>query len=102
MRIKTLLLCLAFTTAALAGDAPQVPAASAPGRYQLVSATTWMLVNGKKYDEPVVFKIDTQTGETWMLLLVTSNNRDENVRGFVPVPNLDKGALKSVTPATGN
>ena len=92
MRTKILFLFLALTTVALAGDSSQTAATSAPGRYQLLSGTTCLLSEKAKVEMPVILKIDTQTGQTWMFTLFASSSASTNIIGFVPVVDFQTNA----------
>lgn len=64
------------------------------GRYQLCAAT---IVNvninpatpeAPPSKEPKLFKIDTQTGETWEYLSISGSSEKSSSRGFVSAPQL--------------
>jgi hypothetical protein len=93
MRILILSLFLTLATLALAGDTPPTSVPSAPGRYQLFSGNTWVAADNKGVEVPVVLKIDTQTGQTWMLTMVAGMPGTSNMVGFVPL--IDSPAKKA-------
>lgn len=67
----------------------QRPAAANPGRYQLVTGSYYGTVDGKTTaDGNAVFKIDTETGATW-IYLVTKDARGLT-EGWKPIPNLTR------------
>jgi hypothetical protein len=101
MRLLTVTLFLILTSLALAGDAPQSTGTSTAGRFQLVAATTWGTADGKTFNAQVVLKIDTQTGQTWMLTLMSSTNGGA-ATGFLPLENLDKPSVKPAPPSRAN
>lgn len=59
--MKTLLASLLLTASAFAADV---------GRYQLVTATVLVTLNGTSGAAPAVLRIDTATGQVWQLLSV--------------------------------
>ncbi|HWC59563.1 MAG TPA: hypothetical protein VHC44_07695 [Verrucomicrobiae bacterium] len=98
MRILTLTLFLALASLALAGDTPLPASTPAAGRFQLLSGTTWIVAKNTKVEIPVILKIDTQTGQTWMLTLIAESTGSSNTMGFVPVTDVPAKAATAAVP----
>ena len=69
------------------GASAQRPTVINTGRYQLFTGTFYGMLDGKPTaDGPGVFKIDTETGATW--IYVTQTSAKTSIEGWSPIYNI--------------